>query len=123
MERARELGFARSVGVSNFSARELEEVKAAGTIPQAVNQVQFSSLQYRRALLDACRRGSVALETHSPLGVGARKPTILRARMRLQPVLRRSEGFLPPGVVKRLTASGSVGGDALPPVHRLSGFG
>jgi len=70
MERARELGSARSIGVSNFSARELEEVIAAGTIPPAVNQVQFSSLQYRRALLDACQRRSVALEAYSPLGTG-----------------------------------------------------
>ena len=70
MERARELGFARSIGISNFSARELEEVIAEGTIPPAVNQVQFSSLQYRRALLDACQRRSVALEAYSPLGTG-----------------------------------------------------
>ncbi len=70
MERARELGFARSVGVSNFSASELDEVIAAGTIPPAVNQAQFSPLQYRRALLDACRRRGVALEAYSPLGTG-----------------------------------------------------
>jgi diketogulonate reductase-like aldo/keto reductase len=70
MERARELGYARSVGVSNFSAGELAEVIAAGTTPPAVNQVQFSSLQYRRALLDACRRRNVTLEAYSPLGTG-----------------------------------------------------
>jgi diketogulonate reductase-like aldo/keto reductase len=70
MERARELGYARSVGVSNFSASELDGVIAAGTIPPAVNQVQFSSLHYRRALLDTCRRQGVALEAYSPLGTG-----------------------------------------------------
>jgi diketogulonate reductase-like aldo/keto reductase len=70
MERACELGLARSVGVSNFGARELHEVIAAGAIPPAVNQVQFSALQYRRALLDACRRQNVALEAYSPLGTG-----------------------------------------------------
>jgi diketogulonate reductase-like aldo/keto reductase len=70
MERARELGLARSVGVSNFGARELQEVIAAGATPPVVNQVQFSALQYRRALLDACRRQNVALEAYSPLGTG-----------------------------------------------------
>jgi len=70
MERARELGFARSIGVSNFGARELDEVITAGTIPPAVDQVQFSSLNYRRGLLDACRRRNVALEAYSPLGTG-----------------------------------------------------
>ena len=70
MERARELGYARSVGVSNFSATQLDEVIAAGRIPPAVNQVNFSSMQYRRALLEACRRRSVALAAYSPLGTG-----------------------------------------------------
>jgi 2,5-diketo-D-gluconate reductase A len=70
MEQARELGFARSIGVSNFGARELDEVIAAGTIPPAVDQVQFSSLNYRRGLLDACLRQNVALEAYSPLGTG-----------------------------------------------------
>src|ERR1700722_14449803 len=56
MERARQLGYARSVGVSNFSARELEEVMGAATVPPVVNQVQFSALQYRRALVDTCDR-------------------------------------------------------------------
>ena len=70
MEQARELGLARSIGVSNFGTSELEEVTAAGTIPPAVNQVQFSPLKYRRALLDACRRRNVAVEAYSPLGTG-----------------------------------------------------
>jgi diketogulonate reductase-like aldo/keto reductase len=70
MERARELGLARSVGVSNFSGGELEDVIAAGTIPPAVNQVQLSPLEYRRALLDACLRRNVAVVAYSPLGTG-----------------------------------------------------
>jgi diketogulonate reductase-like aldo/keto reductase len=70
MEQARELGYARSVGVSNFSASELAEVIAAGTIPPAVNQVQFSPQRYRRALFDACLRRNVAAEAYSPLGTG-----------------------------------------------------
>jgi diketogulonate reductase-like aldo/keto reductase len=70
MEQAREQGSARSIGVSNFGARELDEVIAAGTVPPAVDQVQFSSLNYRRGLLDACLRQNVALEAYSPLGTG-----------------------------------------------------
>jgi len=70
MEQARELGLARSIGVSNFSTSEVGDVIAAGSIPPAVNQVQFSPLDYRRALLDACRRREVAVEAYSPLGTG-----------------------------------------------------
>ena len=85
MEQARELGLARSIGVSNFSTSELEDVIAAGTIPPAVNQVQFSPMEYRRALLDACRRRNVAVEAYSPLGTGRHlsDPTVARVAERV----------------------------------------
>jgi 2,5-diketo-D-gluconate reductase A len=70
MERARELGHARSIGVSNFDARELSQVMASATIAPVVDQVQFSPFQYRRALLEAARGRRVALEAYSPLGTG-----------------------------------------------------
>src|SRR5262249_44515717 len=70
MERARELGHARSIGVSNFDAGELDQVTASANVPPAVNQVQFSPFAYRRALLDDCERHRVALEAYSPLGTG-----------------------------------------------------
>jgi diketogulonate reductase-like aldo/keto reductase len=70
MERSRERGLARSIGVSNFSASDLAAVMTAGTIPPVVNQVQFSPVAYRRALLDACRQRGVLVEAYSSLGTG-----------------------------------------------------
>jgi 2,5-diketo-D-gluconate reductase A len=70
MERARDRGYARSIGVSNFDAAELRQLLAAANIPPAVNQVQFSSYEYRKALLDACERNGIVLEAYSPLGRG-----------------------------------------------------
>ena len=70
MERARELGFARSIGVSNFSTDELGQVSAQANVMPAVDQVQFSPFEYRRKLLDECERRGVALEAYSPLGTG-----------------------------------------------------
>jgi 2,5-diketo-D-gluconate reductase A len=70
MERARELGFARSIGVSNFGVDDLRQVLAAASVRPAVDQVQFSPYEYRRALLDACRENGIALEAYSPLGTG-----------------------------------------------------
>jgi 2,5-diketo-D-gluconate reductase A len=70
MERARELGYARSIGVSNFDVGELEQVIAAGSVAPVVDQVQFSPFVYRRALLEACAQRGVALEAYSPLGTG-----------------------------------------------------
>jgi 2,5-diketo-D-gluconate reductase A len=70
MERARELGYARSIGVSNFDVGELGQVIAAGSAAPVVDQVQFSPFVYRRALLEACEQRGVALEAYSPLGTG-----------------------------------------------------
>ncbi len=70
MERARERGYARAIGVSNFSVRELAEVSEVASSPPLVNQVQFSPFEYRRELLAECRRRSIALEAYSPLGPG-----------------------------------------------------
>jgi diketogulonate reductase-like aldo/keto reductase len=70
MERARELGYARSIGVSNFSVRELEQLLEVATVPPAINQVQLSPFSYRRALLDAGAAAGIAFEAYSPLGTG-----------------------------------------------------
>jgi len=70
MEAAREQGYARSIGVSNFSVGELDEVIAAASTPPVVNQVQFSPFEYRRALLEQCAQCGVAIEAYSPLGTG-----------------------------------------------------
>jgi diketogulonate reductase-like aldo/keto reductase len=70
MERARSLGHARSIGVSNFSVAELDEVLAIANDPPVINQVQFSPFEYRQALFDAATARGVALEAYSPLGTG-----------------------------------------------------
>lgn len=70
MERARDVGAARSIGVSNFNTGELAQVIAAGTVRPAVNQVEFNPVHYRRGLLDKCLSQDVAAEAYSPLGTG-----------------------------------------------------
>ena len=85
MEASRERGYARSIGVSNFSAQELEQVIAIASTPPAVNQVQFSPFEYRRGLLKACERRNVAVEAYSPLGTGRHlsDPTVARVAGRV----------------------------------------
>ena len=70
MERARELGYTRSIGVSNFDVGELRQVMGVASVPPAVDQIQFSPFEYRRGLLEACEEAGVALEAYSPLGTG-----------------------------------------------------
>jgi 2,5-diketo-D-gluconate reductase A len=70
MERAREQGYARSIGISNFGAAELNELLGTASMRPVVNQVQFGPYAYRSALLDACRQHNIVLEAYSTLGTG-----------------------------------------------------
>jgi diketogulonate reductase-like aldo/keto reductase len=70
MQRAREHGYARSIGVSNFGASDLDAVLDVADVPPVIDQVQFSPFEFRRALLEACERHGVAVEAYSPLGTG-----------------------------------------------------
>ena len=70
MERARELGYTRSIGISNFNVAQVRELLATANVPPVVNQVQFSPYEYRKALLDVCEANGIALEAYSPLGTG-----------------------------------------------------
>jgi len=70
MERAKNMGHARSIGVSNFSVTELEGVLAIATTPPVVNQINLNPFSYRRELVEEDRRRSLVTEAYSPLGTG-----------------------------------------------------
>jgi diketogulonate reductase-like aldo/keto reductase len=70
MEKAQQLGYTRSVGVSNYGVGEMDEVMRSAEIRPVVNQVQFSPFEYRRALLDGAVRHQIVVEAYSPLGTG-----------------------------------------------------
>ncbi len=70
MERSHERGHARSIGVSNFSVDQLDEVLAVAGIAPVVNQVQFSPFEYRRRLFQESVARGVVTEAYSPLGTG-----------------------------------------------------
>jgi diketogulonate reductase-like aldo/keto reductase len=70
MERARQLGYARSIGVSNFGLHELDQLLVVAPVPPVVDQVQFSLFEYRRALLEGAHQRNILMEAYSPLGTG-----------------------------------------------------
>ncbi len=67
MEELRSKEVCRSIGVSNYEIRHLEEVLSKGEIPPAVNQVEFSPFLYRKELLRYCQKENIVLEAYSPL--------------------------------------------------------
>lgn len=70
MEKAQSLGYARSVGVSNFDVGELEQVFALATSPPVANQINLNPFSYRKDLIEENRRRNLVTEAYSPLGTG-----------------------------------------------------
>lgn len=85
MEEAQQRGHVRSIGVSNFSVGELDQVTAIAASRPAVDQVQFSPFEYRRALLAACADRNIGVEAYSPLGTGRHlgDPTVAEVAERI----------------------------------------
>jgi diketogulonate reductase-like aldo/keto reductase len=86
MERAQGVGSARSIGVSNFSVTELEEVLAIATRAPVVNQINLNPFSYRREMVEEDRRRNLVTEAYSPLGTGRHL-----ANPRVQAIAARSE--------------------------------
>ncbi|EAZ15107.1 hypothetical protein OsJ_30521 [Oryza sativa Japonica Group] len=65
---ANRLGLARAIGVSNFSAKKLEQLLSLAAVRPAVNQVEVNPMWQQRTLREVCRREGVQLCGYSPLG-------------------------------------------------------
>jgi diketogulonate reductase-like aldo/keto reductase len=70
MEQAQSLGYARSIGVSNFDVKELEQVFGVATSPPVANQINLNPFSYRKQLIEENRRLNLVTEAYSPLGTG-----------------------------------------------------
>jgi diketogulonate reductase-like aldo/keto reductase len=65
-------GKARSIGVSNFTIRHLEELFGETETVPAVNQVELHPYLYQKDLLDFCAAKGIIVEAYSPLTHGER---------------------------------------------------
>jgi len=63
-------GVCRAVGVSNYTTRHLEELRARSDLLPAVNQVEFHPFVYDPKLVEYCERYRIRLEAYSPLTRG-----------------------------------------------------
>jgi diketogulonate reductase-like aldo/keto reductase len=63
-------GLVRSIGVSNYEIRHLEEAIAATGVVPAVNQFELSPFMQRRALRAFCHQHGIIVEAYCPLTRG-----------------------------------------------------
>lgn len=64
-------GKARTIGVSNFMVKHLEELLDADVVPE-VNQIELHPFLYPKDVTDLCAKHGIVVEAYSPLTRGER---------------------------------------------------
>ena len=72
LETLRRDGVVRTIGVSNYSIRHLEELRTGSDVGPSVNQVEFHPFIYDPELLAYADRHRIVIESYSPLTRGRR---------------------------------------------------
>ncbi|KAL7270383.1 hypothetical protein RUND412_006914 [Rhizina undulata] len=67
LEKLKEEGGARSIGVSNFGVRHIEELKEFSKVVPAVNQIELHPWCQQRTVVTYCRKEGIVLEAYAPL--------------------------------------------------------
>eukprot|EP00696_Hemimastix_kukwesjijk_P010235 gnl/Hemi2/22867_TR7653_c0_g1_i1.p1 gnl/Hemi2/22867_TR7653_c0_g1~~gnl/Hemi2/22867_TR7653_c0_g1_i1.p1 ORF type:complete len:282 (+),score=67.74 gnl/Hemi2/22867_TR7653_c0_g1_i1:83-928(+) len=70
LEQLLQEGKCRSIGVSNYGVRHLQELFANSTVKPAVNQIELSPFLNRTELVAFCKANEIVLEAYSPLTKG-----------------------------------------------------
>ncbi|KAM7534509.1 hypothetical protein Aperf_G00000117206 [Anoplocephala perfoliata] len=68
MEKLVSDGLVRSIGVSNFNKRQIEDIIAHGSIVPAVNQIEVNLHWLNTKLIDFCQSKGLQVEAYSPFG-------------------------------------------------------
>jgi diketogulonate reductase-like aldo/keto reductase len=70
LARARQLGLARHIGISNFTVALIEEAVAACPEPLVCDQVEYHPYLDQTKVMEACARHGMALVAYSPVAKG-----------------------------------------------------
>ncbi|KAL4261062.1 NADP-dependent oxidoreductase domain superfamily protein [Pleurotus pulmonarius] len=64
---ARDAGKIRTVGVSNFSAKHLQEIRDADLEMPAVNQIELQPFCQQKPIVEYCRNNGIVVEAYCPV--------------------------------------------------------
>lgn len=70
MEELVKEGKVKSIGVSNFNMKQLEEILKMCEIRPAVNQIEIHPYHQNRRLVEFCCENEIAVEAYAPIGAG-----------------------------------------------------
>ncbi|PAY05047.1 MULTISPECIES: aldo/keto reductase [Bradyrhizobium] len=81
LARVRQAGLARHIGLSNFSAAQIEEAVAACPEPLGCDQVEYHPYLGQADVIEACARHGMAFVAYSPIAKGRVKGDRALARI------------------------------------------
>ncbi|KAI1266995.1 Aldo/keto reductase [Xylariaceae sp. FL1019] len=67
MEAVKASGKAKSIGVSNFQVKDLENILSTAKVVPAVNQIEYHPYHQEKDLVDFCRKHGIAISAFSAL--------------------------------------------------------
>ena len=62
--------FVKSIGISNFTTKLVDEAVTISKIPIATNQVEFHPLLYQKGLFEMCKVNNIAITAYCPIARG-----------------------------------------------------
>ncbi|CAG2056458.1 unnamed protein product [Timema podura] len=68
MEECVKLGFAKSIGISNFNSEQIKKVVNSATIKPVTNQVECHPYLNQKKLREFCKQHNIVITAYSPLG-------------------------------------------------------
>ena len=70
MEKAFKQGKVRSIGLSNFTVKHIEEIMSMCTVKPAINQIELHPYAQRRDIVELCNKYDIKIEPWYPIGHG-----------------------------------------------------
>jgi len=70
LNEVRTKGWAKAIGISNFTIDQIEEVVALSDAPLACNQIEYHPLLNQSRVIETCRKHGLAVTSYCPLARG-----------------------------------------------------
>ena len=70
LEQCKKKGLVRSIGISNYTEKHIQELLEYATEPPAVNQFEIHPLYFPEATIKACKEVGIAIQAYSSLAEG-----------------------------------------------------
>ena len=70
MEKIKEMGLARTIGISNYQPQHLEELEEYCSVMPTINQIELNPWQHPKDIVEHCKERDIIVQGYSPFAKG-----------------------------------------------------